>query len=279
MLAPGLERLLALRAALGDPALDPLDRPSINAGSISAPVPCAPRSPPRARPCELASLTPRFWATRLRSARSSCSSAASKSTRECTGSPCETSTRSNGSSSMARNAGSTRSSCHGVPQMRRTPPGAVIPSANTSARCSAGTQASRASTAVVEGDEPAGQRVPGLDPLQLGPRCVAAPEQERPVTAGAEPAGEQVDVADVVERTTATAGGAASRRSHTSRSQGGGARGSITMRSPCDSTKKDETSGSHCASSSHPGCGWRQSQRPRATSSTSIIAPELTSLG
>jgi phospholipase C len=63
-------------------------------------------------------------------------SAASKSAREWTGSPCDTRTCSNGSSRSLRSAGSVRSSNHGTYHTRSVPPGAVSASANTSARCS-----------------------------------------------------------------------------------------------------------------------------------------------
>ena len=50
--------------------------------------------------------------------------------------PCETITRSNGTSSSARSAGNARCSCDGDAQTRSSPPGAVSASAKTRARCS-----------------------------------------------------------------------------------------------------------------------------------------------
>ena len=52
--------------------------------------------------------------------------------------------------------------------------------------------------AVVEREQPAGQLVAGAHRLELDLRDVAAPEQRRAERAGAVPAHEQVDVADVV---------------------------------------------------------------------------------
>jgi hypothetical protein len=70
---------------------------------------------------------------------------------------------------------------------------------------------------------------------------------------------------------TATVGLAAPMRSQASRSVGGGASGSSTIRSPRDSTKNDETSGPHWSPSFQSGCGCRQSQSPGATSRISTL--------
>ena len=64
------------------------------------------------------------------------SSARSNAARSWTGSPCETITRSNGSSSSSRNAGRVQRSCSAAFQIRSSPSGAVIPSAKTIVRCS-----------------------------------------------------------------------------------------------------------------------------------------------
>jgi phospholipase C len=81
-------------------------------------------------------LPPRPASARQPPPQGSRSSAASKSARVWTGSPCDTRTCSNGSSRSSRRAGSVRSSNHGTYHTRSVPPGAVSASANTSARCS-----------------------------------------------------------------------------------------------------------------------------------------------
>jgi phospholipase C len=90
------------------------------------------------------------------------SSAASKSARVWTGSPCETRTCSNGSSRSLRRAGRVRSSSHGTYHTRSVPPGAVRASAKTSARCSGrytGVSVPRRPSYTVR--RPPGRRSPG----------------------------------------------------------------------------------------------------------------------
>ena len=128
-------------------------------------------------------------------------SARSNAARSCTGSPCDTITCSNGSSSSARSAGSTACSCHGVAQTRSSPSGAVMPSAKTSVRCSG--QPHRrllAAPPVVLRHEPAGQhdavaREIGSSSVS---RNVVAEEQPRPEGARPVALDEDVDVAHVV---------------------------------------------------------------------------------
>jgi uncharacterized protein YcbX len=87
----------------------------------------------------------------------------------------------NGSSSIRRNAGSTRVSCPAARQMRSSPSGAVIPSANTSARCSGShSGVSCIPRPSCRATRPAGQLVVAPDRLERRPRQVARPEQRRP---------------------------------------------------------------------------------------------------
>ena len=192
--------------------------------------------------------------------------------RSWTGSPWETRTCSTSSASRGAQAGSVRSSCHGVAHTRRTPSGAVRASANTSARCSGSTRASPDAAPVVERQQPAGQDVARLDRPQLGARHVAAPEELWSVGVRAVARDEEVDVAHWSGFRTTTAPGAARpgapRRPGRSAAARAGRAGSTRLAPPAN----DATCGSQSAPSSQAGWGWRHSHRPGATSRTSTSA-------
>ncbi len=128
-------------------------------------------------------------------------SACSKSARVCTGSPWETMTISNGSSSSARKAGNVRCSCHGVAQTRNSPAfcGAVSASAKTIARCSGShTGVSPRPRPSVLRHEAAGQNGPRFDRVQLGFRNVVAKIESRSKPSRLIANDEAIDVADMI---------------------------------------------------------------------------------
>ena len=126
--------------------------------------------------------------------------------------------------------------------------------------------------AVVEGHQPARQDVVGPKALQLGAGKIVGPEQKRAEGADSVPAHEQLDVAEVIgleygkdRRPQGLI------RLQTATALGGGASGSSRRLTPSDSAAKEATSGRQSSPFFQSGCGWRQSQRPGATSRTSTV--------
>ena len=68
-------------------------------------------------------------------------------------------------------------------------------------------------------------------------------------------------------------GASASIRSQAARSDGCGASGSTSQRTPPDVTAYEQTSGSQSDSASQAGCGWRHSHSPSHTSWISTAMP------
>jgi hypothetical protein len=126
------------------------------------------------------------------------SSAASKSSRVCTGSPCDTNTRSNGRASIACNAGSTRASSQGDAHTQRPVRRRHAVGEDERALLRSVDRCLQTPAAVVEGAQAARQRVVGVDGLELRLRRIAGRVEVRAVPLRAVPTDEQVDVANVV---------------------------------------------------------------------------------
>ena len=169
---------------------------------------------------------------------------------------------------MARSAGSTRSSCHGVPQTRRLA-AALGEGVGEDDGPLLGQPERRfvATASVVERDQAARQLAPGLDRLEVGLGDVVAPEEARAEGSGAVALDDPVDVADVVGlQHDGHRGGAGVEPGPDSVGPGSGTSASMTTTSPPDSTHVEVTAGSQPTCGAQSGCSTRQIQRPAATS-------------
>ena len=236
----------------------------------------------RTKPVDMFPHTPHVETVSLltRPSRARGFSARSKAARSCTGSPCETITCSNGSSSSSRSAGSVALL---VPRRRPDAQLAVrrvSASANTSAALLREPQRRLvAAAAVVERDEAARQLAPRLDRLELGLRDVLPVEDVRPEGARAVASTKRSTSRTWSGLSTTTSvGGCASSRSQTSVASSGGASGSSSATSPPDDARRGDkrvpaglASSPGAAGARSRGPGRRRGSRPDRSEPRAVL--------